>query len=100
MVTKTVFGDHEIDDGGFGLNFGWVMGVGEFCVEEESEVGVEGKVITCEFEDYVLSSFDDLSGDNGHNNGINGFVHIFEHGGVTVLDTVFEFFVGIFLSES
>ncbi len=41
LVLKTISGHSEIDEGGLGLNFGLVVRIGQFGVEDESEAGVE-----------------------------------------------------------
>ena len=77
------------------MDFWGIVGVGQFGLEEEFEVGVEGQVFTCEFEDFVSSFLDEGPGDHGHENGINIFAHIFDHGGVAQFDSDLKFPVDV-----
>lgn len=69
------------------------MRVGQFGLEVKFEVRMEGKIFTSEFQDFTLSFFDERSGNNGHENGINIFSHVFNQSRVTIFNGNFKFSV-------
>ncbi len=47
-------------------------------MEEQLEIIVEGEVFGGELEDFILSLLDERSCNDGHEDGIDTFVHIFD----------------------
>lgn len=100
LISQTFFSDSEVNQGGFSLHLWGVMRVGKLGMQEHSEVGMEGQVLTRELHDFVSSSLDDLSGNDGHQDGVDGLVHILDHDRVTSLDGHFNISIDVLRAQS
>ena len=76
------------------------MRIGEFSVQEESEVVVESEILSSKFQDFVFTLFNEGSSNNGHQNGINTFIHVLNEGRQSILNTYLEFSIDVLRSQS
>ena len=86
LVAEAVLRDHEVDQGGLGLDFRGVVGVAQLRVQEQPEVVVQGQVLAGELQDSVAAALDELPGDDWHEHGVHALVHVLDQGGVAVFD--------------
>ena len=90
LVTQTDLCDREVDEDCLGLDLWGILRVGELGLHVESEVVVEIQLLSTEDLNSLVAFLDDVSGYDGHEDGINVFLEVFDHDRNTVLNGSFE----------
>ena len=87
LYLKSLWSDHEVEDGHFDGDFGWEMGVPQVC----DDVKLEGGVVLDHLipqKDAVLirwASLEGLTQKDRLQAGVKLFTHVLQQGGLTML---------------
>ena len=90
LVVQALLGDHEVDQGHLGRNFGQVVGVAQLGghVEGELRVVLDGLVAQLDLEGVSLLL--GLLQEHGGQRGVEFLAHVLEEHGLAELDCVFQ----------
>mmetsp|Transcript_58220 Transcript_58220/g.136132 ORF Transcript_58220/g.136132 Transcript_58220/m.136132 type:complete len:203 (-) Transcript_58220:6247-6855(-) len=86
LILQTIFCDSEVDHGCLGLHLWWVVRVGQLCLHEEAEVGMQGDFLVAKFHQAFVASLDCVARDHGLQDGIDRLAHILNEYGLPLIN--------------
>jgi hypothetical protein len=100
LILKTGFCDSEVNQSTLGLDFWWIMRVGELGMQEKVKVGVQGKFLVSHLDIFGFTLLNDCSAVNWLNYSVNRVLHVLNQDWLTIFYTQLNSFCHLWIRKS